>query len=236
MLLLNWINYSPRCLSVCEQLIDPMISILEKRVGTIAKKFPNSERTEEMKKMIKLSLKKKGNFEININNFLKRYHPTSIPVSERDDFRSQDLASCAALTRKDDSNCSGEREGSTTSKLIGRNNQIRIPILNIPSLQKETTYLISRSTRRLEFHNKSSMSTSNRLTNVITDPIGGPGRSRESSANDKKNSTNYEGNLSYLDENESVNIQRGYDNFKSTVAIKINFRHEILEPLKSCAT
>jgi hypothetical protein len=44
-----------------------------------------------------------------------------------------------------------------------------IPMLSFPTNQRENSTIVSRSTRRLEFQNKSSMSTSNRLINMVSD-------------------------------------------------------------------
>ena len=104
----------------------------------------------------------------------------------------------------------GGREEGVAQKVVGRSNQkVVIPMLNLPSMQKESSAIVSRSTRRLEFQ-KSSMSTSNRLTNMVSDNRTGGGytRSRESSAKDRRIGGHFEGNMSYLDEHESIIMPR----------------------------
>lgn len=44
-----------------------------------------------------------------------------------------------------------------------------VPLLNLPSTQKEPGLGFSRSSRRLEFQNKSQLTTSNRLISMISD-------------------------------------------------------------------
>ena len=88
---------------------------------------------------------------------------------------------------------------------VGKNKQVSIPMLNIPTVERDTSNIVSRSTRRIESQNKSSVSTSNRLNLLTSDNrYSLYTRSRDNSIKERKTSTRNEGNLSYLDDYEAT--------------------------------
>lgn len=184
----------------------PLITIFEKRVREVLKKFSDTAKKEELSNIFRRSILEKCNFEDNLNEYLHKKFPGA-QDSERqlnleDETSQLGYMDCTQpLVSRPSNNMSAMEAFNQT--VSPRN--VAIPRLNLPNMPPKdsnvNTSIVSRSTRRNEMMNKSSnVSASHRLNSnnpFGTDIYG----SREPSGRNRRVSTiNNEANMSYLEE------------------------------------
>lgn len=211
MVLFKWVYHAPLALSILKnKLMFPLITIFEKRVREVLKKFSDTAKKEELSNIFRRSILEKCNFEDNLSEYLSKKFPGTLS-SER---QLQQEEESSQLGYMDYTQPQPVRPSSNTSALEAfnltvspRTNNVAIPRLNLPNMPPKdshgNTSIVSRSTRRNELINKSAnVSASHRLSNPFgTDMFG----SREPSGRNRRVSVvNNEANMSYLEEATEV--------------------------------
>lgn len=208
----KWVHYSPPVLKIFkERLVSPIIGIFEKRIREVIKKFSEPNKKDELAALFKRSLIEKSTFEENLENYFKKQYPTGSGRSAEylDKVEDELIANKDLMIQRISNDNSfldtlpqhskGPQLASSTPKLV-------VPLLNLPigNHRDSNPNIISRSTRRHEMMNKSSVSTSNRIQHQWS---GEPqfNLSREPSLRDRRVSGGNEANMSYLDEVHEFN-------------------------------
>lgn len=210
-ILFKWIHYSPDALEILkEKLLAPLMIIFEKRVREINKKFSDPVKKEELSRAFKKSITEKTTFEDNLNDFLKKFYPRcqsidNLTMDRMDEDMMQEGGEGYARGNNEDSFQDHPYHPTSAlpklAPLPPNNKKLVVPMLVLPTNNNRDSNptIISRSTRRHEMLNKSSVSTSNRLAH----PWGGEGgqhMSREPSLRDRRVSVGNDANMSYLDD------------------------------------
>lgn len=216
-MLFKWLHFAPYALAICkEKLLEPLVIIFEKRIREILKRLSDQPKKDELANMFKKSLLEKSTFEDNLNEYFQKMNPSGQNLenilfdrTEEEAMLNRDLL--MQRTSNDnsfqDSSAHVQKPGPTPPK------KLVVPLLNLPTGNNRDSNptIISRSTRRHEMLNKSSVSTSNRLPHLWTgDPVFN--MSREPSLRDRRVSTGpgNDANMSYLDDINDANIARQY--------------------------
>lgn len=225
-MLFKWLHFAPYALSICkEKLLEPLVVIFEKRIREILKKLSDQSKKDEMASIFKKSLIEKRTFEDNLNEYCKKMNPTPSTVVDNLVFdRTEEEAMLNRdITMQRMSNDTSFQESSAQVQKPGPipPKKLVVPLLNLPTSNNRDSNptIVSRSTRRHEMMNKSSVSTSNRLPYLWTgDPVFN--MSREPSLRDRRISAGpgNDANMSYLDDAADVQLGRqtslpfvGYD-------------------------
>lgn len=212
-ILFKWLHYSPDTLWILkDKLISPLMIIFEKRVREINKKFADPAKKEELARAFKRSITEKLSFEDNLNDFLKKLYPRSQSIDTlgfdrmEDDIIQEGNEHFHKGNNEDsfqDQPGQGIAQMPKSIQIPASNKKVVVPMLVLPTNNNRDSNptIISRSTRRHEMLNKSSVSTSNR----VAQPWGAEGMihfSREPSLRDRRISigAQNEANMSYLDE------------------------------------
>jgi hypothetical protein len=211
--LFKWLHYSPDALAVLrDRLMPPLLSLFDKRIQEIVKKFADPSKKEELMNSFKKSITEKTTFDDNIADFFKKTYPRAQSIENIAMDRLEEDISPAPYQpyqRGTNDNSFQDQSGAQISQIqksstvpLG-SKKLVVPMLNLPTSNNRDSNptIISRSTRRHEMLNKSSVSTSNRLVNAWgTD--GTTQFSRDSSLRDRRISVGAynDANMSYLDD------------------------------------
>ena len=203
-MLFKWLNYSEIAMSEFrEKLVFPTIKIFERKLRDVLKKCSDSGKKEEYFNILKKSISEKMTFEDNLNEFLRKINPIPNSSDRYGDIRIDDeLPPRDAPLQSRKSNDQSFQEGSIQKKGSGAIHP-NVPLLKLPiSIHKDSNpTIISRSTRRNELMNKSSVSTSNRINNQLSNENNH--MSREPSVRaERRISHSNEANMSYLDDGD----------------------------------
>lgn len=208
----KWLHYSPETLEIQkEKLFTPLIIIFEKRVREIYKKFSDQARKDEMAKAFKKSITEKTTFEDNVNEFLKKFYPRSQSIDQMTLEKMEDDMIPEMNEYKSNMDDSFQEQTGQPMAPIPKlaqlplnNKKVVVPMLQLPTSNNRDSNptIISRSTRRHELLNKSSVSTSNRLAQQWGAEGGLIHYSREPSLRDRRVSVgpHNDANMSYLDD------------------------------------
>ena len=85
LMLLRWISISNKALKAAKKLIDPIILIFENRINDIIRKYRDVNKRDDYLRMIKKSMKSDFSLDKNLNEYLSKFHPSSIQPSDRED-------------------------------------------------------------------------------------------------------------------------------------------------------
>jgi hypothetical protein len=81
--LFKWVYHAPLALSILKnKLMFPLITIFEKRVREVLKKFSDTAKKEELSNIFRRSILEKCNFEDNLSEYLSKKFPGTLS-SER---------------------------------------------------------------------------------------------------------------------------------------------------------
>lgn len=217
-LLFKWLHYSPEALSGCkERLIGSFILIFEKRVREIIKKFPDQGKKDEMALLFKRSLIEKSTFEDNLESYFRKMYPragSGQSVENLDKFDDEiPINKDLLIYRLSNENSFLEglpqSQPNKNNQLPASNSKLVVPLLNLPigNHRDSNPTIISRSTRRHEMLNKSSVSTSNRIQSQWPGDLQ-TNLSREPSLRDRRVSGTggNDANMSYLEDVPQVHL------------------------------
>ena len=206
-LFLKWVHFSaPALATFRDKLLLPMALVFERRVREVLKKLPDNAKREELALIYKKSITEKHTFEDNLSDFLKKTFP-NVLSSDRFNNRQEEEphkdASLAGPPRASNDNSFFVEPPAGRKVVVGGPKKVVIPLLNLPTATNKDSnpLIISRSTRRNEMLNKSSVSASNRLANQVSGELHNT-QSREPSLRDRRISLGgpQDANVSYMDE------------------------------------
>jgi hypothetical protein len=191
-LLFKWMYFSPQVLSIFrDKLLPPMLVVLERRVREVIRKLGDQAKREETIGLYRRSVTEKLTVEDNLTEYLRRVGPWVLSSEREEGEKSQENSFQELSSVKAKVPLPPQSKGKVT-----------VPILNlsIATQAEAQPAVVSRSTRRNEMLNKSSVSTSNRAPQGEVSGV-----SREPSIRgDRRVSLGVpDSNLSYLDYGEA---------------------------------
>ena len=221
-ILYKWLHFSPPTLKLFrEKFVSATITIFERRVREVVRKLNDPAKREEVWGIYKKSITETQTFQDNLDDYLRRAFPMVLSSDRMgDQILEDEINGYPKGTGNRNSsehrrshemtldNSFQEAHATVSNNTSGPNKKVLVPMLNLPQSQhKESNpMIISRSTRRDEMNNRSSVSVSNRVSKPLSSGgIGGSrpetlNPSREPSMRDRKRSGRQEANLSYLDD------------------------------------